>query len=159
MEKHFKVLVLLLSFVVLLSIGLVKAEPNKVTVGLTIGSAETTVNGERQNPLEIPVFIERGRTLVPIRFPSEAFKIYVDYDAQTKKIFLILSGTKIEMELGINVAYVNSKQLSIDSPPFVKKPEWRTVLPIRFIMEAFGATVTWDPDLHKVTIVYEIPEE
>lgn len=159
MKKYLNILVLLLIFVVVLSVGSVKAEPKTIVVGLTIGSAETTVNGKRQNPLEIPVFIEKGRTMVPIRFPSEAFKIYVDYDAQTKKIFLILSGTKIEMELGMNVAYVNSKQLSIDSPPFVKKPEWRTVVPIRFIMETFGATVTWDPDLHKVTIVYEIPEE
>jgi hypothetical protein len=159
MKKSVRILTLLLSFVTFLSVGSVKAKPKIITVGLTIGSAETTVNGERQASLELPIFIEKGRTMVPIRFPSEAFKIHVEYDAQTKKIFLTLSGTKIEMELDKNVAYVNSKQLSIDSPPFVKKPEWRTVLPIRFIMETFGATVSWDPDLHKATIVYELPEE
>jgi hypothetical protein len=31
----------------------------------------------------------------------------------------------------------------------------RTLLPLRFVAEAFGATVSWDPATKKVTIEYK----
>lgn len=159
MKKYFKLLALLLSFVVVLSVGSVKAEPKTITVGLTIGSAETTVNGEPQAHLELPIFIEKGRTMVPIRFPSEAFNIKTSWDNEKKIATFKTKDVLIEMPENGKTAKVNGKEVQIDVPFFRYIPAQRMVVPIRFIMETFGATVTWDPDLHQATIVYEIPED
>ena len=44
---------------------------------------------------------------------------------------------------------VNSKILKTDQSPVLV--EGRTLIPLRLILEALGATVGWDPDLQKVT--------
>ena len=158
MKKKCKVLSLLLSFVVILSVGSVKAEPKTVTVELTIDNNIPTVNGDPVVPLESEIFIEKGRTFVPVRFPSEVFDIKTIYESETKTItFANKKDIEIEMKIDDTSVKVNGKEMQIDSPPIIRRN--RTQVPIRFIMETFGAIVTWDPDLHKVTIVHEIPEE
>lgn len=44
---------------------------------------------------------------------------------------------------------VNSKILKTDQPPVLV--EGRTLIPLRLILEALGATVVWDPATQKVT--------
>ena len=38
--------------------------------------------------------------------------------------------------------------------PFIVKPSDRTVVPIRFIAEGFGAEVDWDATNQEITISY-----
>ncbi len=59
------------------------AGDNQMTMRLKIGSDIATV-GERQFKLDNEVFIEDGRTFLPLRFISESFGKNVDYDAATK---------------------------------------------------------------------------
>ena len=54
----------------------VTAELNGVTVVMTIGSAEYTVNGEAAT-MDVAPFINGSRTMVPVRFAAEAFGIKV----------------------------------------------------------------------------------
>ena len=54
----------------------VTAELNGVTVVMTIGSAEYTVNGEAKTA-DVAPFINGSRTMVPVRFAAEAFGIKV----------------------------------------------------------------------------------
>jgi nicotinamide riboside kinase len=56
---------------------------------------------------------------------------------------------------GITVLSVDSiiakgRTLKFDTPPVIK--EGRTLIPVRALTEAFGATVAWDPATQKVTI-------
>ena len=54
----------------------VTAELNGVTVVMTIGSAEYTVNGEAAT-MDVAPFINGSRTMIPVRFAAQAFGIDV----------------------------------------------------------------------------------
>lgn len=56
-------------------------------VQLTIGSRRAVVNG-RTVALDVPAMIVRGRTLVPLRFVSEAMGARVDWDAATRAVYI-----------------------------------------------------------------------
>lgn len=106
-----------------------------------------------------PFTMPPGRTMVPLRFIAETFGARVDWDPKTEGIHIELKksdGTMviIDMQLGNKIAYVNGNPVTLDVAPFTVEPQGRTVVPIRFIAEAFGAKVDWDPILQKVTITY-----
>ncbi|MFF2528617.1 stalk domain-containing protein [Brevibacillus sp. NPDC058079] len=83
-----------------------------------------------------------GRMLVPIRVVAEATGSEVSYDADTQKVLLNKKGKHITLTIGSQTAYVDGKHLKMDvSPSIVNK---RTLVPIRFISEAFGYQVQWD---------------
>jgi iron(III) transport system substrate-binding protein len=49
----------------------------------------------------------------------------------------------IQMTIGSTKAYINSKETSLDQPPIIENG--RTLVPFRFIGEALGAEIGWDP--------------
>ncbi len=56
----------------------------------------------------------------------------------------------IELTIDSLIAYVNREPFELDAAPIARN--WRTMLPIRFVAEALGATVDWDADNQRVTI-------
>lgn len=106
-----------------------------------------------------PFVMPPGRTMVPLRFIAETFGATVDWDPETEGIHIELprsdgSTIVIDMQLGNKIAYVNGEPYALEVAPFTVEPQGRTVVPIRFIAEAFGAQVDWDPLLQKVTITF-----
>jgi hypothetical protein len=59
-------------------------------MALVIGSRQATVNG-RAVILDVPALIVGGRTLVPLRFVSEAMGARVDWDAASRAVFITSS--------------------------------------------------------------------
>jgi len=57
----------------------------------------------------------------------------------------------IVLTIGTDIVTVDGKATSVDSPPAIVNG--RTFVPIRFIAETFGSTVTWLPETKGVTIV------
>ena len=58
--------------------------------------------------------------------------------------------TKMILQVGNTNAIVNDKTVKLDAAP--KIVNGRTLVPIRFVAESFGATVTWDP-IFKLVII------
>jgi len=58
--------------------------------------------------------------------------------------------TKIVLQVGNNVALVNDKTVKLDASPKIVKD--RTLVPLRFIAEAFGADVQWN-SVFKLVII------
>jgi hypothetical protein len=54
------------------------------------------------------------------------------------------------LQVGNTNAIVNDKTVKLDAAP--KIVNGRTLVPIRFVAESFGATVTWDP-IFKLVII------
>jgi hypothetical protein len=115
------------------------------------------IDGQPNIPMMFAPFINNGRAMVCTNFISETFGTKIDWDADNRIATFTKNKTVIDIQTDSNTAKVNGKEVPIDSPAIVR--HGRTAYPIRFIMETFGATVTWDPEQHKSTIVYEIPEE
>jgi len=59
----------------------------------------------------------------------------------------------IELVIGSKIIKKNDEEIMVDAPPYLKAPEWRTMVPIRHVTEALGATVLWDGAQRKVTVI------
>ena len=79
-----------------------------------------------------------------------------------KKIFSIILATIISVEIALagtvlasadvfGAVLLNGERLQFDQPPFVENG--RTLVPMRTVMEAMGAEVTWDENFHTVTAI------
>ncbi len=122
-----------------------------VTMILQVGNAFALVNGQTYT-LEAAPLISSGRTMVPLRFVGEAFGAEFTYEAASKTIDIVFGSDKIRMQIGKKTAVVNGKEVVLDVAPFIVNG--RTLVPIRFISETFGANVAWDAATKTVTIVY-----
>ena len=112
---------------------------------LTVGAAEiplrVVVNGEKVNfPDAQPFIDENGRTQVPVRFVSEALGAKVDWDGAAKKVTVTLNSRKVVLTIGLKTYEINNQTYQMDTVALLK--ESRTFVPIRFVSEALGATVT-----------------
>jgi titin len=58
--------------------------------------------------------------------------------------------TVIKLTIGKSTYYINDRAKTMDTAAVIK--ENRTLLPIRYVAEAIGATVTWDRSTSKVTV-------
>lgn len=149
----------------------------EVVIKLTIGSnyaGKTSCDKTEILRLDLAPFIQNGRTLVPLRFIAESFGAQVDWIEDASKngegtiiITLIKSdGTKIVIKMHTKVKTVVvektapgqfvpvTSQLEMEVAPFIVKPANRTVVPIRFIAEGFGAQVDWNQSTQEITISY-----
>ncbi|MCD6168918.1 MAG: copper amine oxidase N-terminal domain-containing protein [Caldisericia bacterium] len=130
---------------------------HKETILLWIGKPEAMIDNEKTyvdpgNKNVVPFILPPGRTMVPIRFISEAFGATVGWDGATRTVTIVWGSTTIKLTIGVYTAKINDKTVKLDAPPIIR--EDRTFVPIRFISEAFGAQVLWDGTERKVTIIY-----
>jgi hypothetical protein len=130
--------------------------PPIVKLEFYIGKPVVYVNGITVN-MEVAPFIKDGRTFVPVRYVAEPFGAQVIWNGNERKVILIHKKF-IELWIGNPQAMIDGTPINIDPintlvTPFIM--EGRTLLPLRFVSEAFGATVTWDPTTKKVTIEYK----
>lgn len=123
----------------------------KIVVELQIGSKSAYINGIRKD-LDVPPFIENGRTLVPFRFIGEALGASVNWIAEEKKAIYELNEVKVEIIIGNKTAYVNGKPITLEVPP--KISNGRTFVPLRFVSEALGASVIWEAETKRIIITY-----
>ena len=119
----------------------------KDSIVLTIDNGGAMVNGEFKmidsaNDDIVP-FIDNSRTLVPLRFVSEALKAKVDWDGETRTAILTSGEKTIKVQINSSIMLAGGKAVELDCP--AKIIEGRTMVPIRAISESFKKKVFWDP--------------
>lgn len=119
------------------------------SISLTIGSAEAVVNGETVT-LEVPAVIRAGRTCIPLRATGEALGAEVTWDERSRQIRLRCINTTVTMTVDNRVAWVQGEAKLLDVAPWIK--QGRTLVPVRFLAEAFGFAVAWDNATRTVSI-------
>lgn len=97
-----------------------------------------------------PFIDKNSRTLVPLRKTMETYGASVFWYNKLRKV--IISKNNIIVEVPINKKYilVNGKKLLNDTQAIINNS--RTYVPIKIILESYGAEVTWDNDNKKVII-------
>lgn len=114
---------------------------------LTIDSASARLNGMNAE-LDAAPYIENGRTLVPLRFISEALGAKVEY---AEGVVTITSGAKkIVMTIGETSYSVNGEAREMECAPEIKSD--RTFVPLRAAAEALGASVSWNNETRSAVI-------
>ncbi|MEW9121686.1 MAG: phosphate ABC transporter substrate-binding protein PstS family protein [Thermotaleaceae bacterium] len=114
--------------------------PSEITV---------TVNGKKVAFDTKPVN-DNGRILVPAGAIIEALGSKLDWNATTKTVTATKGSSKVVLTIGKSTATKDGKSISLDVP--AKVIGGRTVVPVRFISEAFDAKVVWDAATQTVTI-------
>lgn len=120
-------------------------------VRFTIGEKRYSVDGG-ERLMDASPFIAEGRTYVPVRYLAEAMGAVVDWDGAEERVSLVSPnwGKVIELFIGRPVVVVCGEERPIPVAPVVR--EGRTYLPARFVAEAFGYRVNWEPSTRMVII-------
>jgi hypothetical protein len=116
----------------------------------TSGTLEQPVVAVDMNQVIFPdvqpyLDLEVGRVRVPVRFVSEQMGATVEWDFPTQTVTILREGLSIQLTVDDPVVIVNGARKTIDAPPRLVNPG-RVMVPLRFITEAFGATVDWVGD-------------
>lgn len=114
------------------------AEPEGAEkVVVTIGSTTMQVDGKNKTIIAPPI-IDNGRTYVPLRAISEAFGATVDWRQATNLITIDRGDTHIVMT-PYKLAYtLNGQEKMMDVAPYISTAYASTMVPVRFIADAFG---------------------
>ena len=78
-------------------------------------------------------------------------KVYADTLTYTVGEADVNADTIVAMTIGSSDIIVNNDIVSGDAAPFVDS-NWRTMVPVRALSEAFGGSAEWDGDAHTVTV-------
>jgi len=121
---------------------------DSVEIKFKAGSATMLINGAPTS-VEAPYFLN-GSTYVPLKVISDAFGAKVSYNKDTKKITIVYNGATIVFKAGDKKYTINNQSAQMPVEPQIKNGS--AMVPVRFILEAFGATVGYDGETGQLII-------
>ncbi len=118
-----------------------------VPLGAEAQSVSVVVNGQ---PVQFdqPPVVRAGRVFVPLRGVFERLGASVVYS--NGQINATAHGTSVSLTIGSLQATVGGRQETLDVAPFLVGE--RTLVPLRFVASALGASVNWNDSTSTVTI-------
>ena len=175
MKRFAAVLLLILTAVALLAVTAsaattttalsVRTGPGQFET-VTVNTASLEVDGQLLQT-DVPAFVYRSRTMVPIRFISDALGANVEWNQDALQATITTADKTIVLTIGSATALVNGQSVALyDGVPAtmaVLNGISRTVVPVRFVSEQLGASVEWDQQQYLVSITSpqkpETPQE
>jgi hypothetical protein len=124
--------------------------------GDTVGSCEFKIGsniyyaGGVAKVMDVAPYIKNDRTYVPMRYMGETLGAEVVWDDAARTVTLTKDDTTVVFTIGSTTYTVNGEAKTADVAPEIAND--RTMLPARFVAEAFGATVGWDAATQTVLI-------
>ena len=159
--KHLKLIIVSLVLTVLMSCGAMAASVRVINMNLTYNGrtvsyrekeVHVVVDDNELENLDMPPVIINGRTLVPLRAIFEAMGATVRWDSKTEKITADFeNGDEVIMYINNKAGTMNGTAFNMDVAPMIIND--RTMVPVRAIAEAVGATVGWDDATRTVNII------
>lgn len=127
----------------------IKSKTSKVSISFFVGESILKIN-DKDLEVEKP-YVENGVTLVPLRVISEAFGAKVEWNAEDKSIILTSGETVIKLWVDKTTALVDNKEIALQVPPTIANG--KTMVPLRFVTENFGAEVNFDSQTKAIKVV------
>ena len=150
MKKNLaRILCLVLAMTTLLATGAMAASATDAT------GPDVRVNGELVDfPDGQPYVDANSRTMIPVRFVTEALGAKVSWDGPNQTAVIEKDGTTVKIKIGsTDLTVIKSGKTStvkMDTAAVVK--DGRTYVPIRFVAEALGAEVDYSGTYYTVGI-------
>lgn len=111
-------------------------------------------------PDAVPTIVD-GRTMIPVRAVMEALEAQVDYDKAGKVVLISKEDITVSFVIGSSSYSVitdgaEAVTKEMDCAPYITRAEGesRTMVPLRFLTEAFGYAVLWD-DSYNIAVVVD----
>ncbi|HEY9062794.1 MAG TPA: stalk domain-containing protein [Pseudobacteroides sp.] len=127
-----------------------QAEEFKKLTGISV-----RVDGELLYPDVLPINKD-GRIMLPMRSIFEALGANISWDDKSKTVTAVKGNTTVKISINKKIANINGEDIEIDVPPALN--QGRTMVPVRFVSESLGQTVSWDPENQHVDIISEAPK-
>lgn len=127
--------------------------------GLVLGQAspaqaeetpKVVVNGQGMTFPDQQPIIENSRTMVPIRFISEALGAHVEWTGGNQQVHIQDGNSSLILDLGRQEVAKNGNLVTLDTYPILVNN--RVMVPLRFVSEQMGLKVDWHEDLRLVVI-------
>lgn len=119
---------------------------------LSIGSQVQFING-KSVMMDAAPYIKNDRTYLPVRFVCYGLGMNEEnilWDPVERTVTIHQGDITVQLTVGSETGKINGVNQQLDTAPEITGD--RTMLPVRFIAEAFGASVTWDPVSQSVEI-------
>ncbi len=116
---------------------------------LQLDNTTASVNGQSVK-LDVAPFLKDGRTLVPLRFVTEALGANLEWNGKEESITLRRGTDKMKLVLNSSEALVNGQTVFLDVPAINHKG--RTMVPIRFVIENFDLEIEFEDKTRTITI-------
>lgn len=121
---------------------------NKVI--LTLNSKTALVDGKTTELLTAPVVME-GTTLLPLRFVADqVVGANVGWNSETRTVTITKDGTEVIVTIGSKIAKVDGLELELLAAPMIDNNT--TLVPLRFISEAFNISVNYNNEAKTITL-------
>ncbi len=119
---------------------------------LVIGRDQFYLNDEFME-LEAPPYIKNDRTMVPLRMIAESLGSEVNFYEEDREIELVHEGKELILTLDDDVAKLDGEEVSLDVKPEIQND--RTMVPLRFINETFGAEVDYKGETAEIFVYFD----
>lgn len=120
-----------------------------ITSSVFAQNVKITLNGNEVKT-DVAPFIKENRTLVPIRFISEALEYDVKWDNENRTVTINNNNKNMVLTINNKNINVDGQSKTTDVAPALYNN--RTYVPIRFISENFGINVDWDNENRTVVL-------
>lgn len=119
----------------------IKGDPSKIDI---------FVNGKVVES-DVEPYITNGRTMVPVRFISEALGLKVEWDAETKTVIIGEGASQFKLTIdAMSLKDASGKEMALEAPAVLKNG--RTMVPLRVIVELSGADIRWVGETKTIVI-------
>lgn len=105
---------------------------------------------------DVAPYIKNGRTYVPVRYLANAIGIGdggIEWYSSSRTARLTKGADIVSLIIGSRRLLKNTNPISMDVAPEISG-SGRTMLPARWVAEAFGANVDWDAVSKTITVTY-----
>ncbi|MGI6307700.1 MAG: copper amine oxidase N-terminal domain-containing protein [Dethiobacteria bacterium] len=128
----------------------------RATTTFTIGSTDYTVVEAAEAveyTMDVAPYIKDGRTFLPLRYVANALGVDDDniiWDQATKAVTIFKGDRIAQVTISSKTMLVNGVTINMDVTPEIT--DGRTMLPIRWMAQALGASIDWDAETRTVTV-------
>lgn len=120
--------------------------------------ASIVVNGTTVKTPGFQAYVAQNRVIAPARLLAKSLGCSVVWPPKDKKVTFNDGKNAMSAFVGSSVIYVNGTMKRLGCVAFMKNND--IYLPVRFLAEAFGYQVSWDPKLSTVYLTkvnYDVP--
>ena len=120
-----------------------------ITTGFADKEVSVTIDGRAVN-FDCQPTIENDRVMVPVRTIFEELGASVSWEQGSQTVSAGKNNELVVLKINSDTMLCNGRVINLDAAPTISSD--RTLVPLRAISEAFGATVLWDGDSCSVSI-------
>lgn len=113
------------------------------TVAFSSNEIKVSIDGEYVE-FDVKPKLINDRTMVPLRAIFEALGAEVDWDNDTQTVTAMKDDITVTATIGSTKMYIDDEQKTMDVAPMLLGG--RTLVPVRFVAEAFKCYVGWDEE-------------